>query len=221
MEAAAHRRTIAHALLGAGVVVAAAGLVAELIHLRSHAPAVETAVGLLSLSFEGNLPTWYASSLLLLCALLLAAIATDVAARGGPYRRHWWGLAGGFAFMSIDEAVQLHEHAGGHLGLGGVLYFDWVVPAAIVVALVGATYLGFLRALPPRRRRWFVVAGAIYVGGAVGAELPLGWWTERAGTDSAGYVIIDWVEETLELTGASVFLLALVERWQQRAEAAP
>lgn len=197
--------------------VSAAGLVVELIHLRSHAPAVETAVDLLSLSYEGNLPTWYASSLLLLCAAMLAAIAEAAVA----YRRHWWGLAAGFAFMSLDEAVELHEHLGGLFGTGGVLYFDWVIPAAAVVALVGALYLGFLRALPPRRRRWFVLAGALYVGGAVGAELPLGWWTERAGTDSTGYVLIDWLEETLELAGASLFLLALVERWRERAEARP
>jgi hypothetical protein len=204
-------------LLGAGVAVSAAGLIVELVHLRSHAPAVETTVDLLSLSYEGNLPTWYASSLLLLCAAMLAKIAEAAQA----FRRHWWGLAGGFAFMSLDEAVELHEHLGGLFGTGGVLYFDWVIPAAAVVAVVGALYLGFLRALPPRRQRWFVLAGALYVGGAVGAELPLGWWTERAGTESAGYVLIDWLEETLEIAGASVFLLALVERWRERAEARP
>lgn len=201
--------------------IAAAGLIVELIHLRSHAPAVETAVELCSLSYEANLPTWYASSLLLGCALVLAAIASDVAGRGAPYRRHWWGLAVGFLYMSIDEAVELHEHLGGHLDLGGVLYFDWVVPATVVLVVIGALYLPFLRALPPARRRAFVLAGAIYVGGAVGAELPLGWWAERAGTDSAGYVLIDWVEESLELLGASLFALALVERWQARAEAVP
>lgn len=215
------RAIIARALLVAGAVVAAAGMIVELVHLGSHAPAVETAVELVSLSYEGNLPTWYASSLLLVCGLLLGAIALDVGARGGAHRGHWWGLAAGFLFMSLDEAVELHEHLGGLFGFGGVLYFDWVVPAAAVVAVVAALYAGFVRALPGRRRRWFLLAGAIYVGGAVGVELPLGWWTERAGPDSAGYALIDWVEETLELLGVSLFLVALVERWQERAEARP
>lgn len=212
---------IARALGVGGVVIAAAGLGVELIHLRWHAPAVETAVEMLSLSYEANLPTWYAASLLLVCALALAAIASDVSARGAPFGRHWWGLAAGFTYMSIDEAVELHEHLGGHFDLGGVLYFDWVIPATALVAVIAVLYLGFVRALPRARRRWFVLAGAIYLGGAIGAELPLGWWAERAGTDSVGYVLIDWVEETLELIGVSVFVLALVDRWRDRAEARP
>jgi hypothetical protein len=194
-----------------------AGLVVELVHLRSHAEVVETIVGLFSLSYESNVPTWYASSLLLVCALVLSAIASDAS----TFRRHWWGLAAGFLVMSIDEAVELHEHAGGHLDLGGVLYFDWVIPAVALLVVLAALYLPFVRALPARRRRWFVAAGAIYVGGAVGLELPLGWWTDHWGAESAGYALIDWVEETLELAGVSTFLLALVERWQDRAEASP
>ena len=217
MDGAALRRRVAYVLLVAGAAISVAGLAVELVHLRSHAEVVETLVELFSLSYEENVPTWYASSLLLVCALVLGAIATDAP----TFRRHWWGLAAGFLVMSIDEAVELHEHAGGHLDLGGVLYFDWVVPAAALLAVLAVVYLPFVRALPVRRQRWFVAAGAIYVGGAVGLELPLGWWTEHWGNESAGYALIDWVEETLELVGVSLFLLALVERWQDRAEASP
>jgi hypothetical protein len=60
-------------------------------------------------------------------------------------------------------------------------------------------------------RRQFLIAGAIYVGGALGMELPLGWWTERAGSDNLVYALIDGVEETMELSGTTLFLLALVE----------
>jgi hypothetical protein len=41
-------------------------------------------------------------------------------------------------------------------------------------------------------------------------ELPLGWWTERFGDDGLGYALIDWVEETLEMTGAAAALLVLL-----------
>ena len=204
--------------LGAATgLVALLGLGVELVHAHSHAPVVEALVSFLSLSYEGNLPTWYASSLLLVCALLLGLIARELPARD-PLRLHWWALATLFAYMSLDETAELHEHLGGHVATGGVLYFDWVIPAAAIVALMGAAFLPFLRRLPPASRRRFVVAGALYVGGALLMELPLGWWTERAGEDTLGYALIDWVEETLELAGASLFLLALVSH---RAEARP
>lgn len=201
----------------AGIVVAGLGLAVELVHTRSHADAVEILVGLLSLSYEQNLPTWYASMLLAACAVMLAAVASGAAS----FRRHWWVLAAGFALMSLDEVAELHEHAGALVDLGDVVYFDWIVPAALLVAAIGVAYVPFLRALPPPRRRTMLTAAALYLGGAVVMELPLGWWTAHAGADSAGYALIDWIEESLELAGASWFLLALAERWDARAEATP
>ena len=75
--------------------------------------------------------------------------------------------------------------------------------------------LGFLRRLhhlSPRTARRFVLAGALYVGGAVLFELPLGWWTARHGDDGLGYYLIVWCEETLELAGLTLFAGALLER---------
>ena len=93
----------------------------------------------------------------------------------------------------------------------GVLYFSWVVPAGIIVAALGIAYLPFLRRLPARTRWRFVLAGALYVGGALLMELPLGWWAERAGDDNLVYGLLDFVEESLELAGTSLFLAALLD----------
>ena len=102
--------------------------------------------------------------------------------------------------------------------ISGVLYFNWVIPAVAILGVLAAVFLPFVRALPATTRRRLVVAGVIYIGGAVGMELPLGWWVERAGPDNLGYALIDWVEETLELVGASLAVVALVAH---RREAAP
>jgi len=196
--------------LGIGVgIVSGLGLAIELAHTATHSELIDTLLPRLSLSFEGNLPTWFSSSLLLACAIAAGSIARVAA--GAPWRRHWWALAIGFGYASLDEAAELHEQLGGHLDLGGALYFDWVVPAIAILALLAAVFLPFVRALPSPVRRRLVVAGVIYVGGALVMELPLGWWTERAGPDSFGYAMIDWVEETLEMIGASLGLIALVE----------
>ena len=157
-------------------------------------------VGFFSLSVEGNLPTWYASSLLLACAALLGAMAHSATAD----RRHWGTLALIFVYLSLDEAAELHENLGGLFGTGGVLYFDWVIPAAVVCLLLAAVFLPFVWRLRRDVRNRIIAAGALYVAGALLLELPLGWWTERAGDDNAVYAFIDLIEESLELAGATL-----------------
>lgn len=194
-------------LLVAAGVLTALGAAVETAYYAAGARGLGPLVSFLSLSYERNLPTWYASSLLLCCALALAAI-TRVAAHS---RRHWAGLAWAFMYISLDEAVGLHEHLGGLLETGGVLYFSWVVPAAVIVTLTGLVFLPFLARLPRRRRGQFLLAGGLYVAGALGMELPLGWWTEGHGNDNLVYALIDHGEEALELVGVSLFLAALAE----------
>jgi hypothetical protein len=189
-------------------VVSSLGLAAEFAK-DSLPPAL---VERLSLSYEGNVPTWFSSSVLLVCAIAAGANARDAA----RWRRHWWGVAMVFGYASLDEATEIHEHLGGRIGTHGVLYFDWVIFAVAILLVLALLYLRFVIALPRATRIGLIVAGLIYIGGAVGMELPLGWWTERFGNDGLGYALIDWVEETLEMIGA---VLALVALAGHRAEA--
>lgn len=189
-------------------VVAGLGLAAE---LGKDALPPEL-VSHLSLSYEGNVPTWFSSSLLLACAIAAGAIARGAA----TWRRHWWGMAIVFGYASMDEAAEIHEHLGGLVGTHGVLYFDWIIFAAAILIVLSLVFLRFVIALPRATRLGIIIAGAVYIGGAVGMELPLGWWTERFGNDGLGYALIDWVEETLEMIGASLALLALI---RHRSEA--
>ena len=198
-------RVLGRGLLVAVGAICAAGLAVELWHLRAP-EASELFVQKLSLSYEGNVPTWFATLLLFSCAI----VAGSIAQRALTFRRHWWGVAAVFAYASLDEAAELHEHMGGNFSFGGALYFDWVIPAAVLLVALVLIFLPFVRALEASTRRRLIVAGAVYVSGAVLMELPLGWWTDRAGSDSLGYVLIDWVEETMELAGASLALVALV-----------
>lgn len=200
-------------LVALSLTFSALGLLAEL--LRSPLQLGPLA-SLLSLSFEGNLPSWYASVLPLICAGLLAWISGDETSD----RRHWQALALGFLAISIDEAVGLHELLSTLFTTSGALHFGWVIPAAILVLVLFLAFLGFLRRLhhlSPGTARRFVLAGALYVGGAVLFELPLGWWTARHGDENLGYYLIDWCEETLELAGLTLFAGALLERLAGRA----
>lgn len=203
---------IRRALVASLVAVGAAGLVVELLH-HGPLPALdEDLVALFSLSYEGNLPTWYSSGLLLACAGTLAAIA--LAAPSGQVR-YWSFLAAVFGYLSIDEAVGLHEQLNELVHLGGAFYFGWIIPAGMAVLLLGVVYLRFLSALPAETRRRFIVAGALYVGGALFMEIPLGLWTEARGDGDLGYALIDFAEESLEMTGATLFLVALLRHAAQ------
>jgi hypothetical protein len=166
----------------------------------------------LSLSYEGTVPTWFSSSLLLACAIAAGLVARDAA----RWRRHWWGVAIGLGYVSMDEAAEIHEHLGGLIGTHGVLYFDWIIFAIAILIVLSLVYLRFVIALPRATRLGLIVAGVVYIGGAVGMELPLGWCTERFGNDGLGYALSDWVEETLEMIGATLALLVLL---RHRAEA--
>lgn len=199
-------RTVRRRLLVGVGIIAALGLAIEAAHARSHAPWIESLLSTLSLSYEGNLPTWFSSSLLLACAVAAGAIA-----RGRPLmHRRWWFISLLAGWMSLDEAAELHEHLGGFFGGAGVLYFDWVIPAAVIVAALVIAFIPFIRALHPATRTRLLVAGAIYVFGALVLELPLGWWTEHHGSESFGYALIDWVEETMEMVGATLAFAALL-----------
>lgn len=159
----------------------------------------------LSLSYEGNLPTWYATVLLWTAALGLWRIAMQAPASA---RRGWAGLAAIFALLSLDEAIELHESLGG-AELHGPLYFSWVVPGALLTGMFGLAYLRFWLRLPSATRRAFAIAFAIYVGAALGMELPLGAWTEQHGDDNFVYALLDFGEESLELVGLTYFLAAI------------
>jgi len=168
-------------------------------------------VYLLGLSYEQNLPTWYSSSLLLLCSVLLWLIATAKKRDTGTFKWHWRLLAVMFAYISLDETATLHEDLSDYFDFSGVLYFGWVIPASITVLLLGIFYLPFLLKLPRQTARRFVIAGAFYVGGALGVEFALGYWTDLHGSKNLGYGLIDLVEESMEILGVTLFLLALID----------
>ncbi len=198
-------RKLALALLASGGLVCVAGLIVELAHYGGGLEPGAWLHSALSLSYEGNLPTWYSAGLLWTAALGLGSCGRQAEDRE---RARWWILAALFMLMSLDEAIGLHEELGG-MPLHGVVYFSWVVPGALLTAAFALAYLGFWRRLPTPTRRGFAWAFGLYVGGALGMELPLGAWFEAHGDENLGYALIDAVEESLEICGLSVFLVAI------------
>lgn len=207
-------------LFGSMAVVVLAGVAVEVLKPIYELSRRRGVVPFLSLSEEANVPTFYSAAILLAAALLLALIAMGAKRNGQRFVAGWWILSAGFLYIAVDEAVQLHEWVTPLMSnlkeFSGVLTFSWVIPATALVAILGVLYIPFLRHLPPRTRNRFLLAGAIYVGGAVGMELPLGAWKENHGSDNLEYALIDAVEESLEMLGVNLFLLGLVDYLAQK-----
>ena len=201
-------------LLGIWGALTAAGLFVELWKYVFFGPRTSW-VRFLGLSYEQNLPTWYASSLLLICSIVLVLIARVKHHEGDRFVWHWYILSLGFAYISLDETTTIHEHWSNFFHLDGIFYFGWVIPAGVIVLAGGLFFWPFLRQLPRRPRLQFATAGALFVGGALLVELLLGYWTDIAGTHNLVYGLIDLVEESLELLGVTLFLTALLEYGQE------
>ncbi len=171
-------------------------------------------VPLFDVNIEGNIPTYYSSMTLLFCSILLGVIAYAKKINGGEYIFHWRMLSFIFLYLSLDEAAGLHDLAGRLLGSAldtrGVLYYAWVIPGTVLVVITGLAYLRFLADLPAKTRHLFLVAGTLFVGGALGMELAEGWFDDLHGVGNITTAMLTTVEEFCEMIGIVVFIHALL-----------
>lgn len=172
---------------------------------------------LFDFDYEGNIPTYFSVLLLLFVTALLALIAELNRQRMQPHVSKWMTLSAGFLYIAFDEAFQMHEKLIwpvqkliGEEDLG-IFYFAWVIPAMFIVAMLGLFFLKFLLNLSNAERNRFLIAAALYVGGAIGIELIGGRHVELYGEENWRYSLITTVEESLEISGLIFFTWALLK----------
>jgi hypothetical protein len=173
-------------------------------------------VALFDLNREQNLPTYYQGISIFLAAVLLAAIARQAWKTRAPFRWAWTILSAGFVVLSIDETCMLHEQlellmqkSDHHFS--GLFRYSWVVPAIIIVAVIGCGYLRFLASLPTVTRMRFIMAAAIYLSGTIGMEMVGGWYDDRYGSNNITCQLLANIEELMEMSGIAIFIVALLE----------
>jgi hypothetical protein len=176
-------------------------------------------MGLLSLAYvdrERNFPTLF-SVLILGFAGLIAAVVAALARRSRATDvSRWITLSIGFLYLAFDEGLSLHERLSIPVrelvgtGFLGFSHTFWAIPVLAVVVMLGIYFLPFLQRLPAKTRWTFLLAGTLYVGGAVGIELLSGNYWETVGKDDLTYALIATVEESLEMAGIIVFIYGLL-----------
>ena len=163
---------------------------------------------------EFNVPNLYQTLTFFLCVGLLVMIAQAASKFKNPFARHWWGLAGFFLYLALDEGVELHEMTilplRSIFGTDGYFYYAWVLLAVMIVPIIGALYLRFLWDLPAKFRWLFMTGGGFFITGAAVMEMVGGKVRKVYGLESIQYVSETIMEESLEMTGILIFIYALL-----------
>lgn len=174
-------------------------------------------VRLFDLAAEANLPSFFSSAQIVVCAVLAAVIG---AARRGvkdPYAPHWLFLAVILLAMGVDEAAEIHELTIRPMrelfpsATTGLLFWGWVMPAGALVVIVGVSYLRFVFSyLPAPMRNACLIGAALFVGGAIGVEMPEARHFQQHGDHNLSYAMFVLVEESMEMFGMLVFMRGLL-----------
>lgn len=206
-------RKLTWMLAAVAIALACASVACAVAKYRFGHGELQGASRLFDLMQEANVPTWFSSVLLLVCATWLWMIGRLKKAQGEPFARHWAGLAIVFVMLSLDETAQVHDLVSdqlqARLHTSGVFFYAWVIPAIGFLAVLAVTYFRFLLHLPNRTRILFLLAGTVYVGGAVGMEMVAAIYDQSHDFENAVTAAMANVEETMEMAGLVIFIYAL------------
>ena len=163
------------------------------------------------LNGEAGVPAWFSG--LLLAAAAGMSFVFAVFKLPYPSERRYWTLLGVvFLALSLDEVASFHEAVlqtmRDWLGMSGPLHFAWVLVFPFVV-LLAFIYLRFVFRLPQPIRTRIILAGSLFLGGALGVEMIGGVLLASGAGDTPYYQLAVLIEEAMEISGVVVFLSAL------------
>ncbi len=205
-------------------VLGAAAILLVILHVLANVgafvfgyPSAKALVALFSLDVQSSIPNFFSMFLLLSSALLLFHIAVLKRKQEDPDVRMWALLAFVLLLLAVDEYGSYHVPLLGPMrefleGENlGFLYWALVLAGIVFVLVFVLLYLRFLWRLPKRTRWTFVLAAVLIVGGAVGIKMAGGYYLDLHGWQDMDHAWITTVEEGLEMSGAILFIYALLE----------
>lgn len=165
---------------------------------------------------EINVPTWFSSGLW----IVAGAMAGFFSRRAAAHRHSWLLFAVVCVIFSIDEMLELHERLDiiGH-ELAAFLPFDlgfvWVIPGAILALVIVLSLLRLILSLPSGVRNGLLLAGAVFIAGAIGVETLAGLMIASNGMTPL-FFVLTLVEETCEMAGIALCIAALAHLVEYR-----
>ncbi len=173
-----------------------------------------TAIRLFNFDTEQNVPTLFSFLILAISACLLMHIAKSFKKLNKEFKG-WLFLAYIFTFLSLDEALSLHEIISSllqkNLGFEGFLYYTWVIPYGLLILVTLTLITKILINLPRNILKLFLLSGFIFVIGAIGFEMLESDIHADIGKNNMQYNILYTIEESLEMIGVSLFIYSLLK----------
>lgn len=206
-------------------------------HILSHRIAGEdhwlsTANNIFSVQGEGTIPAWFSGVMLWSAGLGAMVLAAIEPRRTGINRTLGWGILGAaFFYLSADEILGLHENLNATteelLGVPKAATSPWIIFGVIFVVVIGLLSVPLLRSLNRTTSFTIILAGAVFVTGAIGVEC-VGETIHRSINNREGskvYTLLFTLEEFLEMLGVVIFLHAIHLRmaclWKARIAQTP
>ncbi len=172
-------------------------------------------VQMFDFNLERNVPTLYSSTNLMFSALLLMFVAAKHKAIKLPWVP-WVGLSAVFCLLSIDEFFELHERTAAPvqqlLNISKDFYYVWSIPYLLFIGVLFLLYFKLLMRLPERTRFLFILAGILFISGAVGFEAIGNFQSEIVQSrETLAYRLFVTCEEFLEMLSIVIFIYSLFD----------
>lgn len=176
-------------------------------------------IWVLDLDFEESFYTWFSNVMLSAAAFMCFFLSLKDHGQTKNVKTQWRILGSLFFLLSADEMLSFHERISGILSTSfttsGMFEFAWVIPALVIIPIFFFLFLPFIRHLHTHVSYTIIIAGAIFVFGAVGMEMIAGIFiSENNFQDdvftSPMYRFLVNIEEGLEVLGVIVFIKALL-----------
>lgn len=176
-------------------------------------------IWVLDLDFEESFYTWFSTVMLSAAAFMCFFLSLKDHGQTKNVKTQWRILGSLFFLLSADETLSFHERISGMLSTSfttsGMFEFAWVIPALIIIPIFLFLFFPFIRHLHTHVSYTIIIAGAIFVFGAVGMEMIAGIFiSENNSQDdvftSPMYRFLVNIEEGLEVLGVIVFIKALL-----------
>ncbi|AFZ34096.1 hypothetical protein Sta7437_0489 [Stanieria cyanosphaera PCC 7437] len=163
---------------------------------------------------EHNFPTFYSALTLGFASYLLSIIAKFEKFLKSKFAKFWRALSFIFLYLAIDEAVTIHEHSieplRNALSASGFFFFTWIIPAFILLIVLFLIFKDFIYNLPTKTRNLFLLAGTVYVSGALGLESIGGYIGDVISFNTRAYWLVLIAKELLEMLGVVIFIYSLL-----------